>query len=354
MEKYEFSRDDYLMYKEFFENRLNEIEVVSKDIVYQKHDKTFKDILKDKKEMSKFLKQFIGLEVKEEELEKYKSSFITKNFERRESDIIYKIKDKEIYYLIEHQSSVDKNMPKRILEYCIEIMREVQKTSNKKRETNPLIVPMVIYTGTRKWNVATDFSDTQKIEEKYKEYQIKLKYKLININEYSKEELLNRNTKMARMMLIEKFQTLGEIKEIIVEINKRINNKEEALWLRDVIEYTLSEVIAEEKEDILEIIKWEEKDSMREWLERVKKNEAKRKEELIKQCIKEGTEQGMRQGMRQGIEQGIEQGIRQGILETVKRMAKMNLKDEFIKKATGVNENEIEKIKEELEIQGNI
>ena len=42
--------------------------------------------------MTKFLKQYVGMEVKEEELEKSKDSFITKNFKKRESDIIYKIK----------------------------------------------------------------------------------------------------------------------------------------------------------------------------------------------------------------------------------------------------------------------
>ena len=81
------------------------------------NDKTFRGILKNKKEMSKFLKQFIGLEVKEEELEICDSNFINKHYERRESDIIYKNRNKEIYYLIEYQSRTDKNMPRRIIRY---------------------------------------------------------------------------------------------------------------------------------------------------------------------------------------------------------------------------------------------
>ena len=97
--KYEFSKEDYEMYKSFFENRLDKVKIVSIDSVNQKHDKTFKEILSNKKEMTKFLEQFIGMEV-EEELEKHNSSFINKHYERRESDIIYKMKNKEIYYLI--------------------------------------------------------------------------------------------------------------------------------------------------------------------------------------------------------------------------------------------------------------
>ena len=80
---------------------------------------------------------------------------------------------------------------------------------------------------------------------------------------------------------------------------------------------------------------------MEEWLERVKRNEAKRKERLIKQCMKEGMEKGM--------ERGIEKGIKKGIFETIKRMINMNLNIEIIKQATGVDENNIEKIRKELE-----
>lgn len=42
-------------------------------------------------------------------------------------------------------------------------------------------------------------------------------------------------------------------------------------------------------------------------------------------------------------------GISQAITETIKRMIKMNLKNEIIKEATGAKEIEIEKIREELE-----
>lgn len=94
MSKYQFSQQDYLMYREFFKNKLGKYEIVATDSkiksVNQKHDKTFRGILKSRQEMSKFLQQFIELEVKSQELEIYNSSFINKHYQRRESDIIYK------------------------------------------------------------------------------------------------------------------------------------------------------------------------------------------------------------------------------------------------------------------------
>ena len=129
------------------------------------HDKIFKTVLSNREEMSKLLKRYVGLEeIESKQLEICKNEFITQNYKTRNADIIYKDKEKEIYYLIEHQSTIDKRMPERILTYCVEIIRESQR--KEKRETNAIVVPIVIYTGERKWTVKTEFSDTQNVEKK--------------------------------------------------------------------------------------------------------------------------------------------------------------------------------------------
>ena len=67
-------------------------------------------------------------ELIEKDIEKCNTEFLTREKERLEADILYRIKGTQIYILIEQQSTVDYAMPKRILEYCVEIMREVEKT----------------------------------------------------------------------------------------------------------------------------------------------------------------------------------------------------------------------------------
>ena len=51
---------------------------------------------------------------------------------------------------------------------------------------------------------------------------------------------------------------------------------------------------------------------------------------------------------RQGIEQGIEQGQEQEKKETVKRMLRKNVKVEDIVEFTGLNEEEVEEIRKEI------
>ena len=345
--KYEFSKEDYEMYKSFFENRLDKIEIVSADSVKpsanQKHDKTFKEILKNKKEMMQFLKQFIGMEVNKEELERYNNSFINKHYERRESDIIYKIKNKEIYFLIEHQSTVDKKMPDRILEYCMETMREIKE--NRKGETNPLIVPIVIYTGTRKWTVATDFSDTQKVEERYKEYKIKLKYKLIDISEYNKKELIEKDTKISNMMLLEKCKTKEEVLETLIELIIKAKNEERIEWIKGLVEYVFPDILGEDRGRLLKMIEKKEKRKMEDLVERIKKYEEMREKRLIGK--------GREEGIAVGRKEGRNAGIKETITNMIKNMLKLNQDEELIMKCTNAKKEEIEKIRKELGMQAN-
>ena len=74
-----------------------------KQKVSQIHDKTYKTILSNKKEVVKLINSTLNLleekyQIKEDEIEKYNSSFITKSLKNRESDVIYRMKEKEIFF----------------------------------------------------------------------------------------------------------------------------------------------------------------------------------------------------------------------------------------------------------------
>src|SRR5699024_9215905 len=83
----------------------------------KKHDKIFKDIFTNPKEMAKFINDFTNYNVNQKELEKYNVNYITKDFKYKQADIVYKIQGKEIFYLIEHQTKVDYTMSYRMLNY---------------------------------------------------------------------------------------------------------------------------------------------------------------------------------------------------------------------------------------------
>ena len=88
-------------------------------------------------------------EIQEEDIEIIDKSFVPKDFQETESDLIYKLKLNEaeviFYCLIEFQSSVDYTMPFRLLKYMDEPWTRIFMDSDGKyRETNLTIINFLI------------------------------------------------------------------------------------------------------------------------------------------------------------------------------------------------------------------
>ena len=87
-----------------------------------------------------FLFMYIGIKTKTEELELYNTNFITTNHNYRNADIVYKEKNREIYYLIEQQTYVESEMARKVLDYSTGILG-LSENQGKCIE----IVPIVLY-----------------------------------------------------------------------------------------------------------------------------------------------------------------------------------------------------------------
>ena len=179
-------------------------------------------------------------------MEKYTSSFVNKIFENREADIVYKYKNKNIFFLIEHQTKIDYSMPYRILEYEIEIMKsaiDIKKVKNKEYKL-PFVIPIVLYTGKKKWDAKRYLEESQ---ETLDSVEIKAgNYNLVDINDFTKEELLQEKTLISKMMLLEKSESTEESIEMLEKIIPN-TNKEEKELLKRVISILFGEKIGEEK-----------------------------------------------------------------------------------------------------------
>lgn len=101
------------------------------------HDKLVKNILKDKEEVAVFINQFLEPrgEIKAEELIRYTNSYITRKYKSKEVDLVYKMKNQDVFFLIEHQSSIDNSMPYRILNYCIDVIQEWSRNKKIRKTT---------------------------------------------------------------------------------------------------------------------------------------------------------------------------------------------------------------------------
>ena len=335
-----FTIEDYKKYNNMFPKIygvMEESENYELETTHQYHDKIFKDILDNKKELINFMEQYIGLPkdkiLKEENIEKYNRKFITFNFKTKESDIIYKIKDKNIFILIEHQSTIDYKMPERIVEYCLEIIRSV-KTKNDKNY--PLICPIVLYTGNKRWDAPLTISENQESGYGFKKLNYP-KYNLIDINNYTKQELLEQNSGISKIMLFEKLKTKKEIEEIIKELLKKKITEEERKAINQIFKYSnlIKKLLnQEELEKYKKILEGGEKETM--------ENFEKFIVELLENKIREVRR--IREAEGKALTRGIAEGKAEGILQVAKKMLKKNMEIEQIKELTGLTRRRNRKI----------
>ncbi len=293
------------------------------------HDKSYKDLFSNKEVFINLLKEMMkapwAKNIKAEDLILVNKSYVTSDYEEKESDIVYKAKigEKEVifYILLEFQSSIDYRMPLRLFFYISEILRddaknEKHKSANKDLKI-PAVIPIVLYNGKKKWDVAPTLRDMTVGGEIFGDNIIDFKYSLVDVNNnYSKEELIENNSITSAIFLLDQKidaeEFLNRIKSIALFFSNL--NEKERMVLKHWIGNTIEDDIAEEAKKIL--------DANKEEVERMVANNAFMLKELKEKAEKEGIEKGK--------------------IEIAKNLLDI-LDDETISQKTGL---EIEKIKE--------
>ena len=244
---------------------------------------------------------------------------------------MYKYKNKNIFFLIEHQTKIDYSMPYRILEYETEIMKsaiDIRKVKNKEYKL-PLVIPIVLYTGKKKWDAKRYLEESQETLD-----DVKIKagnYNLVDIKDFTKEELLQGKTLISKMMLLEKSESTEESIEMLEKIIPN-TNKEEKELLKRVISILFGEKIGEEK--------------TKELIEKIDGGEGKML--ALVDMIRNENKMYINMGRKEGRKEAREEGkikLKQQCLEIAKNLLKINMPISQISEVTKLPEEEIEKIK---------
>ncbi len=353
----EFTMVDYWRYQYLYPVKytLNDTKEEYKvEKTHQYHDKVFKEILDNKKEFVNFIKTYTKyktVNLKESNIERYNRKFITSNFLTKECDIIYKVKGRNVFIIVEHQSTIDYKMAERMHEYCMELIRSIRKESDNLNKLYPLICPIVFYTGKKKWDAPTTITEVQ---EKYEgiEPLAYPKYNLIDSNNYTKEELVKENTAMAKAMLFEKLSTKEEMKETLEKLIKKKMTSEEEKYLQIILSYSNDIRKKLEKEEIMkykEILKKKGVIDMTNF-ERLLIELIDEKCEQYRKQYEEGKKEGEKAGQKAGQKIGQKVGQKNGIQKVINNMLKMKMSDQIILEATQVNKKELERIKQTLKV----
>lgn len=327
----QFNYQDYLIYQELKKREVKGLAEESTPYklemirVNKPHDKIFKLILAEKKQAIELINKVLNLSPKltENEIERYSTEHIDYLLRESASDFVYKMKQMDVFFLLEHQSTIDYNMPKRILEYEVEIIKEAVKGKRltKKNHKLPMVIPIVIYTGSRRWNVEKYIQDCQVILKGVENVKLG-EYYVIDVNDYSNEELENDELFLSKVLLLEKLKREEEIIQVLDRIIHTEKDSKNQQILKRVIAFILKGKISDKNiEKLVKKLEREEPDMVIEVLQ--KENERQRKI---------------------GIREGVKQGIKQATLKIAKKMLQSGIKLEEIEKVTGLTKEEIKKL----------
>ncbi len=301
-------------------------------MVQNVHDKTYRFLLGDKKEVSHMINKYARLHERiiVQNIEKYNTRFITETYEDREADVIYKITDKKKYILIEHQSSIDYSMIYRIWQYITEIVKEVISNENIKVKSYipPIVVPIVLYTGKRKWDATIEYTN--------EENGIKCKYYLIDVNEIDTEELLNSESLLENIIGVEKLKE-NELFENIMKIVIKERNKGNVEKIKRLLRCVFVDVMS--KREINELIK-----------EINKEKEEKKMLSLGQRIVIQMKKEGKAEGRIEGRAEGRKQGRAEEKIQIAKELLKKRIPIKTIGEVTKLEERELRQIQEQMAV----
>ena len=308
--------------------------------IHHPHDKGYRQILTNKKSFLQLIKSFIKEnwvnDINEDDLILVNKSYITKEFTEKEADIVYKLKTRQteiiFYILLELQSTVDYLMPFRLLQYMVEIWREVyNNTPSEKRERKdfrlPPVIPAVLYNGKDNWTVGLNFKEMLGGYQNFEQHLLDFRYILFDVNRYSEKELYQMANLVASVFLLD--QTISH-KELIrrfkklARVLKRLTPEEFrqfVTWLINVLKPKFPSYMQKELDDVLCKNSPLEVDIMIMNLEITL-------DEMQKKARDEGKEENKKEVAKAALKEGA----------TI----------EFISKITGLTKEEIQKLKDEM------
>ena len=130
---------------------------ISCKTLHHPHDTAFKIGMSEPQVVRQMIKQYLPRHVANlvdmESLMLSNSTYIDPDLQHKYSDVLYHCKTNTgdqcvMYFLWEHQSTYDKNIALRLLNYICRIMEEHLQQSNGHTKL-PVIIPVLVYNGTQ-------------------------------------------------------------------------------------------------------------------------------------------------------------------------------------------------------------
>jgi predicted transposase/invertase (TIGR01784 family) len=276
------------------------------------HDSGYKKLFSNKTIFRELIQTFVDepwvADLDFEQAETIDKSFISEHYKETESDLIYRVglhgREVYIYILLEFQSTVDRFMAMRVLNYISNFYMDYL-ASERNVGKLPAVFPIVLYNGDRRWRAPVQIAELIEQTPSLGRYALRFEYFKIAENEFSREQLLGIRNIVSTLFLTESHYDKNLLAAELLGLFEREEDKESISlllnWFRQLYEH--GRVSPEEYEA----------------LETTYRSIEEARTMLVTALEKE-REEIRKEGFEQGIEQGIEQGEQARNREIVRAM----------------------------------
>ncbi|WP_353572716.1 Rpn family recombination-promoting nuclease/putative transposase [Candidatus Albibeggiatoa sp. nov. BB20] len=312
----------------------------------QVYDLGYKKLFSNKKLFRQLIESFFQeidwmQDIDYEQVELLDKLFISEEYKKRESDIIYKVHfkseagyrdDAYIVILLENQSKSHPFMALRVAHYITSFYMKLIEADSKLTLLPP-VFPIVLYNGAQNWTAAESIEELIEHHDLLGDYGFQFKYFKLAENEIPVELLKELGNSVAALFLgeIHGFESLaGAFSKLL---------KTEDMQVISLLLNYFEQLFRHNKMDQVD---WNELDRMR------NREEVNMFLETIKAQEKQAFQQGKQEGLQQGKQEGKQEAWQQSKLEIAKAMLFKDLEINLIAELTELSIDKIEQLKKDL------
>ena len=304
------------------------------------HDSGYKKLFSNKTIFRELIQTFVDepwvAELDFEQAETIDKSFVSEHYKETESDLIYRVglhgREVYIYILLEFQSTVDRFMAVRMLNYISNFYMDYL-ASERNVGKLPAIFPIVLYNGDRRWRAPVQIGELIEPTPSLGKYALRFEYFKIAENEFSREQLLGVRNIVSTLFLTEAHYDRDLLASTLLELFEREEDREAISlllnWFRQLYEHGR---VSPEEYTALETTYRSVEEARTMLITALKKE----REEIRQEARKEALEQG--------IEQGIELGEQARNREIVRAMYAKGFDVDVIADVVGLTMDEVNAI----------
>ncbi len=222
---------------------------MAKSLIHNPHDALFKAALQNVNVAREFLMNYLPDDIKKildfNQITYCPSKFLSAKLKESESDVLLKVnlagKNAYLFILSEHQSTIDKWMPLRLLEYMCCIWDNHRKQQNNQGDL-PAIFPLVFFTGKGPYTGMRAIWELCGSNDELMQKILQSPFHLVDVSQLPDEELLAQLRAgtlgfILRKRFKQQFRT--SLKAIVANLNMLDLEKEER-YLLELLHYLLN------------------------------------------------------------------------------------------------------------------